>query len=205
MSTSPGLRERKKARTRAAIQREALRLFQRDGYAATSVEAIAAAAEVSPSTFFRYFPTKEDVVLADFVDEAMIERFVDAPAAMDFFEAMAHAVRVGFGEMPAEDLALERVRNNLIRTVPELRRGMIAEMVRPMQLLADAIGRRTGREVDDDVRMFAGAAIGALLLVTPEAVGDQPLVDDPHAIIGEIAVRMERLRRLLVLPDAGVS
>ena len=201
MTTSPGLRERKKARTRATIQREALRLFQRDGYAATSIEAIAAASEVSPSTFFRYFPTKEDVVLADFVDETTIERFVDAPPELDFFDAMAHAVRVGFGEMPAEDFALENLRNNLIRTVPELRRGMIAEMVRPMRLLADGIARRTGREVDDDIRMFAGAAIGALLLVTPEALSEEPVVDDPDTLIEEIAARMERLRRLLTLPD----
>ena len=201
MTTSSGLRERKKARTRATIQREALRLFQRDGYAATSVESIAAAADVSPSTFFRYFPTKEDVVLADFVDETTIERFVDAPAELDFFEAMAHAVRVGFGEMPAEDFALENLRNNLIRTVPELRRGMIAEMVRPMRLLADGIARRTGREVDDDIRMFAGAAIGALLLVTPEALSEEPVVDDRDALVEEIAARMQRLRRLLTLPD----
>ncbi len=201
MTTSPGLRERKKARTRATIQREALRLFQRDGYAATSVEAIAAAAEVSPSTFFRYFPSKEDVVLTDFVDEATIERFVDAPAEMDFFDAMAHAVRVGFGEMPDEDFALESLRNNLIRTVPELRRGLIAEMVRPMQLLADGIARRTGREVDDDIRMFAGAAVGALLLVTPEAHGEEPVIDDQRAMIEAIATRMEGLRRLLTLPD----
>jgi AcrR family transcriptional regulator len=201
VTTSPGLRERKKARTRATIQREALRLFQRDGYAATSVDSIAAAADVSPSTFFRYFPTKEDVVLADFVDETTIERFVDAPAELDFFEAMAHAVRVGFGEMPAEDFALENLRNNLIRTVPELRRGMIAEMVRPMRLLADGIARRTGREVDDDIRMFAGAAIGALLLVTPEALSEESVVDDPDTLVEEIAARMERLRRLLTLPD----
>jgi len=201
VTTSPGLRERKKARTRATIQREALRLFQRDGYAATSVESIAAAADVSPSTFFRYFPTKEDVVLADFVDETTIERFVDAPPELDFFEAMAHAVRVGFGEMPAEDFALENLRNNLIRTVPELRRGMIAEMVRPMRLLADGIARRTGREVDDDIRMFAGAAIGALLLVTPEALSEEPVVDDPDTLVEEIAARLERLRRLLTLPD----
>jgi AcrR family transcriptional regulator len=201
VTTSPGLRERKKARTRATIQREALRLFQRDGYAATSVDSIAAAADVSPSTFVRYFPTKEDVVLADFVDETTIERFVDAPAELDFFEAMAHAVRVGFGEMPAEDFALENLRNNLIRTVPELRRGMIAEMVRPMRLLADGIARRTGREVDDDIRMFAGAAIGALLLVTPEALSEEPVVDDPDTLVEEIAARMERLRRLLTLPD----
>ena len=179
MSTSPGLRERKKARTRATIQREALRLFQRDGYAATSVDAIAAAAEVSPSTFFRYFPTKEDVVLADFVDETTIERFVDAPPELDFFDAMAHAVRVGFARDACRGLRARERAQQLIRTVPELRRGMIAEMVRPMRLLAEGIGRRTGREVDDDILMFAGAAVGALLLVTPEALTEEPVVTTP--------------------------
>jgi transcriptional regulator GlxA family with amidase domain len=54
----PGLRERKKTKTRAAIREHALRLFREQGYEATTVEQIAEAAEVSHSTFFRYFPTK---------------------------------------------------------------------------------------------------------------------------------------------------
>ncbi len=48
-----GLRERKKIKTKEAIQREALRLFKEQGYADTTIEQIAAAAEISPSTFFK--------------------------------------------------------------------------------------------------------------------------------------------------------
>ena len=61
------------------MREHALRLFREQGYQATTVEQIAAAAEVSPSTFFRYFPTKEDVVLQDDMDIRMIEALEQQP------------------------------------------------------------------------------------------------------------------------------
>src|SRR5580698_8786706 len=87
------LRERKKARTRASLREHALRLFREQGYFATTVEQIAAAAEVSPSTFFRYFPTKEDVVLQDDMDTRMVEAFRRQPAGLSPVAAIRAGVR----------------------------------------------------------------------------------------------------------------
>jgi AcrR family transcriptional regulator len=62
MATSVPLRERKKAATKERLYLEAIELFRRKGIAATTVDDIAAAAEVSKGTFFNYFPTKESVL-----------------------------------------------------------------------------------------------------------------------------------------------
>src|SRR5689334_8446368 len=101
----PGLRERKKARTRAAIREHALRLFREQGYDATTVEQIAEAAEVSPSTFFRYFPTKEDVVLQDDMELLWMDGFLAQPADMGPIAALRAAVRAAFDGMGPEELA----------------------------------------------------------------------------------------------------
>src|SRR5438552_19010789 len=77
-----GLRERKKAKTRAAIQRHALQLFREQGYEATTIEQIAQAAEFSPSTFFRYFRTKEDVALSDDLDPQFMSSFEAQPTQL---------------------------------------------------------------------------------------------------------------------------
>ena len=88
-----GLRERKKARTRAAIQAAALSLFREQGYDETTVQQIAAAAEVSESTFFRYFPTKAEVVLWDDFDPLVIDEFSRQPAELGALAALRSAMR----------------------------------------------------------------------------------------------------------------
>src|SRR3978361_1377611 len=96
--TAPiGLRERKKIRTRAAIRDNAIRLFDEQGYAATTVDQIAEASDVSPSTFFRYFPNKEAVVLADDLDELMITAIRSAPAELSPLEVMRWAFAHSLG------------------------------------------------------------------------------------------------------------
>lgn len=160
----PGLRERKKAKTRAAIQSHALRLFSTDGYHATTVDQIAEAAEVSQSTFFRYFPTKEDVVLHDRYDPALLAAFHAQPADLSPVEALRRAITDVLGQLPAEDLKLEATRGRLVFTVPELRARFMDQVSTTVQMLAEAIAARVGRSPDDfAVRNFAGALVGVAL------------------------------------------
>jgi AcrR family transcriptional regulator len=172
-----GLRERKKAKTRAAIQEHALRLFRERGYDATTVEQIAEAAEVSPSTFFRYFPTKEDVVLYDAFDPVLVGAFRAQPAELGPIQALRGAMREAFEGVPAEELALLRERDALIRKVPELRARMLDEFGRNLQLLAELVAERTGRRADElAVRTLAGAIIGVGIAAWFTG-GDDPMTD----------------------------
>jgi AcrR family transcriptional regulator len=156
-----GLRERKKARTRAAIQNEALRLFRSQGFDATTVEQLAAAADISPSTFFRYFPTKEAVVLYDAIDPRVADVFRAQPPDLSVIEAIRRAIRTTFADMPADERERQAEREALIRTVPELRLRMLEEFARSMDLIVELAAQRSGRSTDDPVvRDLAGAIIG---------------------------------------------
>jgi AcrR family transcriptional regulator len=157
----PGLRERKKAKTRALIQEHALRLFREQGYEATSIEQIADAAEVSPSTFFRYFPTKEEVVLYDPFDPILIEAFRAQPPELSPIGALRAAMRDVMGSAQTDWAAQIEERADLILSVPELRKGMLDGMVASMEPFARALGERVRRSADDfAVRNVVGAVIG---------------------------------------------
>ncbi|MEV4642047.1 TetR family transcriptional regulator [Actinoplanes sp. NPDC049548] len=166
--TSPGLRERKKARTRAAIREHALRLFEERGYAATTVDQIAEAAEVSPSTFFRYFPTKEDVVLTDDVDPLLLAALREQPADLHPVEAVKRSIRQVFGGMSAEEWAAERRRQQILQSVDDLRARALRQYTDTLGMLATAVAEWAGLPADDfSVRVFAGAVMGAGLAALP--------------------------------------
>jgi AcrR family transcriptional regulator len=164
---SGGLRERKKARTRASIREHALRLFREQGYQETTVEQIAAAAEVSPSTFFRYFPTKEDLILQDDMDTLMVEAFGRQPAGLSPVAAVRAATREMVASMSPAQWEQIRQTTALTMTVPEVRARAMDEFARTIGVLADAMAKRAGRSPDDlAVRAFAGAIIGVIMSVT---------------------------------------
>ena len=157
----PGLRERKKAKTRAAIQEHALRLFAERGYEATTVGEIAEAAEVSPSTFFRYFPTKEDVVLYDALDPLLLAALEAQPADLSPVGAFRAAMSQVFSGAPPEVLAQQDERAALLISVPELRMRMLDEAARSMIPFVEVIAKRAGKRTDDvAVRALAGAVVG---------------------------------------------
>lgn len=116
-----GLRERKKAETRARLQQEALRLFLDRGYEATTVAEIADAAGVSAMTFYRYFPSKEDVVLADDYDPMLAELVRSRPRSEPPLARIRHAITAGFAAIPDSERAELVKRVRLILETPALR------------------------------------------------------------------------------------
>lgn len=178
--TEPGLRERKKAKTRRLIQDVALRLFAEQGYDATTVDQIAAEAEVSPSTLFRYYPTKEDLVLADEYDPTMIAVLEAAPVEEGIVHAFLHAVRAGFAEFYDRDREriLERMRLTL--ETPALHNRILAANHEIGHLYGDVLARKFGLAADDPrIMIAAGALMGALTVVLEQWVADDGRGDLP--------------------------
>ena len=159
-----GLRERKKIKTRLAIRREAFRLFDANGYAATTIEQIADAAEVSPSTFFRYFPSKESLLLADDLDPLVLAAFKAQPPDLSPSQAIRRAYETTMAGLSPEQLEFESTRQRLIFSIPELKAALYDEYYRTVSVMAEALGDRIGRPAGDfEVRVFVGAMVGAMM------------------------------------------
>ncbi|MBV9853492.1 MAG: TetR family transcriptional regulator [Streptosporangiaceae bacterium] len=192
-----GLRERKKARTRASIREHALRLFREQGYQATTVEQIAAAAEVSPSTFFRYFPTKEDVVLQDDMDVRMFEALGRQPSGMAPIPAIRAAMREALATLTPADWEQLRETTTMTMTVPEVRARSLDEFMRTIQAMSEVLAKRAGRRPDDvAVRTLVGAVFGVITAISV------PYTEWSMGEIGEDWFR--RIDEGLALLEAGL-
>lgn len=158
-----GLRERKKIQTRQAIRTAAYRLFEEQGYDATPVDQIADAADVSPSTVFRYFPTKEDIVLTDEYDPMMESVLRARPADEPPLTAVRHTVVDGLRHILGSGSPEMRMRMRLIRDVPALRARSGEGMAGSVEMLCGVLAERTGRPADDlEVRVITAAVLAAM-------------------------------------------
>ncbi len=172
-----GLRERKKERTREMIRAHALHLFATQGYDETKVQQIIDEVEISESTFFRYFPTKADVVLTDDFDPLIVDSFQRQPRTLNSVQALRKAFRDAFGRLSRDEVDEQRSRMRIILGVPELRAAMLDQFASAMQLLAAVLAERSGRSPDDlAVRTLAGAVVGVAMAVML-AVFEDPTAD----------------------------
>jgi AcrR family transcriptional regulator len=188
-----GLRERKKARTREAIIDAALGLFERKGYEATTVEDIAAAADVSPRTFFRYFDAKLDVVMARNVDDgADLDELIAAmPPSATPLESVYQAIR---GKLAAkvsvgDDAALREMR--IVMSTPSLRSICVEKFHDNIDLFAALVAARMGVEEHALQPYIVAGAVSATMLavmdrwVTEGGRTDRliPLLDEGFALL----------------------
>ncbi|MDQ1295762.1 MAG: hypothetical protein QG608_3649 [Actinomycetota bacterium] len=182
---APGLslRERKKQQTRWAIQAHALRLFVEQGYETTTIDRICQEAEVSPSTFFRYFPTKEDVVVLDQYDPLLTEVFHEACLSDDPVRTLRSRLHDAFGQADPTERHVLLIRTRLALSEPAIRNRMMDHLLSTVQMLAEAADPAPGSPADaaprapsaapeqssarpggpglSPARLFVGACVGA--------------------------------------------
>ena len=169
MATEPGLRERKKLERRRGIEIAAIDLFEANGFDRTTIEDIAAKADIAPRTFFYYYETKEDVVLADYATR--LERIIDELSKQPASEAPWTALRASFVVVASD---YESQRDQLVRrfTIMAANPSVYA---RSLQLqagwetaLTNVLTERTGTDIDIGTgigigpRLMAAAALACM-------------------------------------------
>jgi AcrR family transcriptional regulator len=160
-----GLRERKKLATRLALHQAALELVAERSLDGVSVDDIAARADVSPRTFFNYFPSKDDAILG--LDPAGPQRLADAfagrPATESPMQAM-HAVLLERAAEMAEEPELWPLRIQVIESNPVLRARLMAGFAESERALSAAIAERTGTQVGAHVYPALLAAVQSAVM-----------------------------------------
>ena len=192
MSTEPlGLRDRKRAQTREALEEAAVTLVLRDGLEHTTVDAISALANVSPRTFFNYFDGKDSAILglrAPNVEPATEEQLA-ACAGRDLVDSIITLILAVMGA-PSASVTIREGRMEIIRRHPELLSSKLAQLNQVGVDLAAAVATLVERDssfssIDPDRRpiyaelllSLCGGAVGAAVKDLA-SIGELPDNDD---------------------------
>lgn len=163
----PDWRQRKRTATHDRLRAAALRLFGQQGYDATTVEQIAAAAGVSHMTFFRYFPTKEDVALSDSYDDLIVSLIGRAPATQPLAERVRSALLQGLRQVYDTDRDTILAQNKLIVSTPVLRQRLWANQVATQALILRSLDDGQGGKYPN---FQASVTVAACLAAAATAV-----------------------------------
>jgi|SRR5829696_7994876 len=150
----------KREQTRMRLQDCALELFERQGFEATTVAQIAAAARVTPMTFFRHFPAKESVLLDDPYDPLIAAAVAAQPHTLAPLIRVTEGFRQAWAQVPEPDGDVVRRRVRIAAQHPGLRAAVAANSARTETLIADALAR-TGVDALP-ARAAAAAAMAAM-------------------------------------------
>jgi AcrR family transcriptional regulator len=173
----------------------ALRLFLERGYEATTVEEIAAAAEVSPATFYRYFPAKEDVLFREEYDPFVADAFRRRPPDEPLPEVVRAVLKAFAARYVEPDPAALRSRYRLLASDPHLHGRLLRAGQENVDQYAALIAERTGRDADAyEVRLAASA----MAVVMAEAIR-RSLERGGEPIQRLVDVAIDRLQPVLTL------
>jgi AcrR family transcriptional regulator len=192
--SSTGLRERKKARTREALLDAAMVRFSRQGFEGTTVEEIAEACEVSPRTFFRYFPTKEDVLFADAAvrRERLLAVIAERPAGEPAFVALCAAMHTLTADYRNDRVALV-ARSKIVAESPHLQ-AYKAEHQHGWEVeVVDVLERRAIAQhaavVRDELVLVTAVTTAALRVALDAWVAD-PSAPDLGVLLDDVFARV---------------
>lgn len=199
-----GLRERKKIETRLALARAAMRLFEERGYAATTIDDIAAAANVSRRTFFRYFATKEEVFIVDPAGKlaALHVALAEGPPDEPTIAALRRGIVALAGAYFDPDLIRAEARVALLE--PVVAAAGLAYQVRWEDALALEVAADLGVDIDRDARpRIVAHTTVAILRAGVAAWFEGGCEGDPEEIVASTFDRTTpALEAVLAMPPA---
>jgi AcrR family transcriptional regulator len=184
MTRQPGLRERKKQRTRETIARAAHQLFVERGYQATTLPEIAEAADVSTRTIFSYFPSKEDILFSDFAEmrDGLARALAERPEGTDALETVREFILSSHGAKSELDDELHLC----VTSDPTLHSHLRARIAQLEEVIAPAIAADLGAPQDDKRPQLVAASLTAAFNLLLERGGSKAKPYTPDEIAAQI-------------------